>query len=58
MANVVKTTFDKEQREKDQAFLRLTPLERWEQAYQIRLRMRKAGVDYSFKGKVVTVRRS
>lgn len=58
MANVNKTTFEEEQRQKDQAFLSLTPLERWEQAYQIRLRMRQPGVDYSFKGKTVTIKRS
>lgn len=57
MANVIKTTFETEQREKDQAFLRLTPLERWEQAYQVRLRMRRHDLDYSFKGKTVTIKR-
>jgi hypothetical protein len=57
MAKVVKTTFEEEQRIKDEAFLKLTPLQRWEQAYKVRLLMRKPGVDYSFNGKKVTVKR-
>lgn len=58
MGKVIKTTFEEEQRMKDDAFLKLTPLERWEHSYRVRLRMRKPGVDYSFKGKKVTVRKS
>lgn len=57
MAKVVKTTFEEEQRAKDEAFLSLTPLQRWEHAYKVRLLMRKPGVDYSFSGKKVTVKR-
>jgi hypothetical protein len=58
MAKVIKTTFEEEQRTKEQAFLKLSPLERWEYAYQVRLRMHKPGVDYSFKGKTVTIKRN
>jgi len=54
---VVKTTSEEEQRMKDEAFLKLTPLQRWEQAYKVRMKMYKPGVDYSFKGKKVTVRK-
>lgn len=58
MNNVVKTTFEAEQRAKEEAFLNLSPLQRWEQAYQVRLRMRTPGVDYSFRGKTVTIKKS
>lgn len=52
-----KTTFDEEQNAKDEAFLRLTPLERLEQANRVRMRMRKPGVDYSYVGMKVTIKR-
>jgi hypothetical protein len=58
MRKVVKTTFEKEQQEKDEAFLRLTPLQRWEQALKVRMKMRKPGVNYSFKGMKVRVKKS
>ena len=58
MAKVVKTTFDKEQQEKDEAFLRLKPLQRWEQALKVRMKMRKPGINYSFNGMKVTVKKS
>lgn len=57
MQKVRKTTFEQEQKEKDEAFLRLTPLQRLEYALKVRMRMRKIGVDYSLKGKKVTVKR-
>ena len=57
MKKVVKTTFDAEQQAKDEAFLKLTPQQRMEQACQLREKMRKKGVDYSYKGKVVTITR-
>lgn len=57
MAKVIKTTFEQEQQAKDEAFLNLTPLQRWEYAYRVRMMMRKPGVDYSFKGKKVTITR-
>jgi hypothetical protein len=58
MTKVVKTTFEQESKEKDEAFLRLTPIQRWEQALKLRMRMRKPGVSYSFNGIKVTVKRS
>lgn len=58
MIKVVKTTFDREQQEKDEAFLRLTPLQRWEQALKVRMKMRKPGVNYAFKGMTVRVKKS
>jgi hypothetical protein len=57
MAKVLKTSFREEQDAKDEAFLKLTPLQRWERAYRVRLLMHKPGVDYSFKGKKVTIKR-
>ncbi len=58
MGKVIKTTFEEEQNTKQEAFLRLTPLERWSYMLRIRMMMRKDGVDYSFKGKKVTIKRS
>lgn len=58
MQKVVKTTFEEEQKAKEEAFLNLSPLERWEHAYKVRLRMRTPGADYSFKGKTVTIKRN
>ena len=55
MTKVVKTTFEQEQREKDEAFLKLTPYERMERMLNVRKKMRKPGVDYSLKGKKVKV---
>lgn len=57
MTRVIKTTFEDEQRAKDEAFLKLTPLQRLEHAYKVRLKMRKPGVNYSFKGMKVTVKK-
>lgn len=57
MAKVMLTSFEEEQNAKDEAFLKLTPLQRWQQAYNVRRRMYKPGVDYSFKGKKVTIKR-
>ncbi|NJM26186.1 MAG: hypothetical protein HC859_12550 [Bacteroidia bacterium] len=54
---VRKTTFDEEQAAKDEAFLKLSPLERLEAAYKARLLMYRQGVDYSLQGKKVTVKR-
>jgi hypothetical protein len=58
MTKVVKTAFEKEQREKDEAFLRLSPFQRWEQALKVRMKMRKPGVNYSYRGMKVTVKKS
>lgn len=57
MTKVIKTTFDEEQRLKDEAFLALTPLQRWEYAYRMIQKMYKPGVNYSFKGIKVTVKK-
>jgi hypothetical protein len=54
---VRKTTFEDEQRAKDEAFLKLTPLQRLEQANKVRMKMRKPGVNYSYVGMKVTVKR-
>jgi len=50
MIKVIKTTFDEEQKAKDEAFLNLTPLQRWEQALRVRELMRKPDVNYSYAG--------
>lgn len=55
---VVKTSFEREQKEKDEAFLNLLPIERLDKARQVRQRMRKPGVDYSYAGKEVRVRKN
>jgi hypothetical protein len=57
MTRVIKTTFEDEQRAKDEAFLNLTPLQRLEYAYKVRMKMRKPGINYSFKGMKVTVKK-
>lgn len=57
MKKVIKTTFDDEQKAKNEAFLKLTPLQRLEQACKLREKMRKKGVDYSYKGQKVKVTR-
>lgn len=57
MTKVRKTTFDQEQRDKDEAFLNLTPFQRWEQTFKMRMKMRKPGVNYSLKGMKVTVKK-
>lgn len=57
MAKVKKTTFEQEQAEKDEAFLRLSPLERMEHALKVRRKMYKPGVNYSYEGKKVIVKK-
>ncbi len=54
---VVKTTFEQEQKEKDEAFLRLTPFQRMEQMLKVRRLMRKKGFNYSYKGQKVKITR-
>lgn len=54
---VKKTTFEEEQRAKDEAFLKLTPLERLAYANRVRMKMRKQGINYSYEGMKVTVKR-
>lgn len=55
MIKVSKTTFDEEQKAKDEAFLKLTPLQRWEQALRLRELMRKPNLNYSYEGLKVTL---
>ncbi len=55
MAKLVKTTFEEEQNAKDEYFLSLTPLQRWEAALKVRELMRKPGVDYSYTGLKVRI---
>ncbi len=58
MVKIVKTTFEEEQKEKDDSFLRLSPVERLDRMRQVRERMKKSGVTYSFRGMIVKVRKS
>jgi len=58
MQKVTKTTFEKEQAQKDEAFLRLSPHERLALMYKVREQMRKPGVDYSLAGKRVTIKKN
>jgi hypothetical protein len=57
MIKVIKTTFEEEQRKKDDAFLKLSPLERLDHARKMRERMKKPEVNYSIDGLVVKVSR-
>jgi hypothetical protein len=57
MNKVIKTTFENEQQAKDEAFLNLTPSQRLEYACKVRMKMRKPGVNYSYVGMKVTVKR-
>jgi hypothetical protein len=54
---VRKTTFEKEQEEKNKAFSELSPQQRLFLMYKIRLQMRKPGIDYSLKGKKVILKK-
>ena len=58
MISVVKTSFEKEQAQKDEAFLKLSPLERLDYTRRIREKMRRPDVNYSFSGMVVRVRKT
>lgn len=57
MSRVIKTTFEEEQKQKEEAFLRLNPLQRLERALMVRNKMYRTGVDYSYKGRRVNVMR-
>jgi hypothetical protein len=52
---VIKTTFEKEQTEKDEAFLKLSALQRMDRMRKVRDLMRKKGIQYSYQGQKVTV---
>jgi hypothetical protein len=58
MIKIVKTTFEEEQKEKDDSFLRLSPIQRLDRMRQVRERMKKSEVKYSFGGMIVKVRKS
>lgn len=57
MTRVKKTTFEKEQEEKQKWFLELTPEERMKIMCEAREKMRKPGVKYSYEGMKVTIKR-
>jgi len=54
---VKKTTFIEEQADKFEAWIKLSPLERLARALAVRQRMRKPGVNYSYDGQKVTVKK-
>jgi hypothetical protein len=58
MIKVVKTTFEAEQQSKDQAFLKLSPIERMDRMRRVREKMKKDGVSYSYNGLEVRVKKS
>ena len=55
MTTVIKTTFEEEQLKKDQAFLKMTGIERLDSARRFRERMKKSNVDYSYDGLKVKI---
>jgi hypothetical protein len=57
MTKVIKTSFEEEQKMKEEAFLKLTPEERMDHARKVRERMRKPGINYSIEGLKVKVSR-
>lgn len=57
MTKVIKTTFEEEQKMKEEAFLRMSPLERMDHARKVRERMKKPGINYSIEGMEVKVSR-
>jgi hypothetical protein len=58
MIKVVKTTFEAEQQSKDQAFLKLSPIERMDRMRRVREKMKKDGVSYCYNGLEVRVKKS
>ena len=58
MTKVIKTTFEEEQKQKEEAWLRLTPNERLAIAFRISEMTRKPGVNYSYEGMKVKIARS
>jgi len=57
MTTVIKTTFEEEQRRKDEAFRKMTGLERLDVARRVREKMKKSNVDYSYSGLMVKITR-
>jgi hypothetical protein len=58
IGRVVKTTFEEEQKQKDEAFLKFSPIERLVFARKVRDRMKRPDVIYSFSGQVVKVQKA
>jgi hypothetical protein len=54
---VVKTTFEREQKEKEEAWLNLSPNKRWEIAYRIINSTRDPAINYSYMGLKVKITR-
>ncbi len=54
---VVKTTFEQEQKEKEEAWLKLTPNQRLDIAYKVINMIRKPEVNYSYNGMKVKITR-
>jgi hypothetical protein len=57
MVKVIKTTFEAEQQEKEEAWLKLSPHQRLEAAYKVINMIRKPDTNYSYKGKKVKITR-
>ena len=57
MTKVIKTSFEEEQKMKEEAWLKLTPQQRLEIAFRVREMTRKPGVNYSFEGQKVKITR-
>lgn len=57
MTKVIKTTFEEEQKQKEDAWLKLTPYQRLEIAFRISEMTRKSGVSYSYEGMKVKIAR-
>ena len=57
MTKVIKTSFEEEQKMKEEVWLRLTPQQRLEIAFRISEMTRRPGVNYSYKGMKVKISR-
>ena len=57
MTKVIKTSFEEEQKMKEDAWMLLTPQRRLEIAFRISEMTRRPGVNYSFKGMKVKISR-
>jgi len=57
MVKVFRTTFEKEQAEKEEAWLKLSPVERMDHARKVRERMKNPKINYSIEGLTVKVSR-
>jgi len=57
MTKVIKTSFEEEQKMKEEAWLQLTPQQRLEIAHRISEMTRKPDVNYSYKGMKVKISR-